>query len=435
MSAAEERLGNALTEMLGAEGVAELPGGGLAALPDRTSAVSELLRWAAKDGVAVRTPHARPLDRRRPFPGPGAVLLKLDRLQGSLVLQKESGIVVVPGGTTGADLAWRLHREGRWVQPRPRPFYTEPIGSYLAGPGLAGEMTALTMWESPLMAVEAVLADGRTLRAGVAPRSAAGPDYRTFLLGCGDRIGVITSVTWRTVNRTVPMLAAIRFAHEGSGLALLARHCRGGARPFDSMLFRGGAADTWCDPGAWGDGETVLLCHRAEGDRADLVRRQLTGLAREIGGEMLEPRKARSWYEGSFLDSCQRGSAAVCAEPAGSEWLCEAWVAVPWSGLDALWDHLHKRHCVVSGEAFRPEGGTLRVRMRRRRGRSLIRARRELAVALQEHGGRLCGMVDPHGDPLDVLDASRASVALLDDLAGAIDSSGVLNPLYAREER
>jgi len=432
MNAADVRLRKALGELLGDEGVADLPEGGLAALPDRAAAVSELFRWAARDGIVVRTPPARPADRRTPFPGPGEVLLKLDRLQGSLVLQKESGLVVVPGGTTGADLAWRLHREGRWIQPRPRPFYTQPIGGYLAGPGLSGEMTALTMWESPMMAMEAVLADGRTLRAGVAPRSAAGPDYRAFLVGCSDRVGVITSVTWRTVNRVVPLLAAARFTEPGAGLRLLSRHCRGGARPFDSLLLRGGGAEAWCDPGAWkGDEETVLLCHRAEADRADLIRDRLSRTTRSLGGEMLDPRDARSWYEGSFLATCQRSSEVEGRGQGG--WLGEAWIAAPWPSLPPLWDRLRQRQLVVSGEGFRPEGGTLRVRIQRRRGRNLARARTELAVALREHGGRLCGFADDTGRPLDTLDPTSPSVALLGDVAG--DPGGMLNPPRAREGR
>ena len=436
MNAKVEHLQGALADLLGPEGVVLSPDGGLVALPERTVAVSELLRWAARDGIRVRTPHARPAQRGRPFPAPGEVLLKLDRLQGSIVLQEESGIVVVPGGTSGADLAWRLHREGRWLQPRPWPFYDEPIGSYLAGPGLAGEMTALTMWESPLMAIEAVLSDGRTLRAGVAPRSAAGPDYRTFFLGCADRVGVITSATWRTVKRTVPMLAAVRFSADGSGLDLLARYCQGGARPFDSLLLRGGDPDSWRQPRAWTTGgDTVLLCHRAEGDRADLIRGQLAGLVSSFGGEVLDAREARGWYEESFLDTCQRGAAAAGVVEEDGDWLGEAWIAAPWPALGALWNHLAQRSCLVSGEGFRPEGGTLRIRLLRRRGRNLPRARRELAVALRTHGGRLCGMVDHRRRPVEVLAPDSSSVALLEAIADGLGPLRVLNPPDEREGR
>lgn len=421
----------ALEELLGADAIEALPGGGVAAMPDRAATIAELLRWAAAEAVAVRTETGRWLDGRRRFPARGEVLLRLDRLQASLVLDRAAGTVIVPGGTTGADLAWRLHREGRWIPPRSAPFYTEPIGVHLAGAGLAGEMAALTMWESPLMALEAVLADGRVLHSGVAPRSAAGPDYRAFLLGCRDRIGVITSATWRTHHRTVPMLFAARLRRDG--LELLAESCRRGWRPFASMWLPGEDARCWREPARWtGDGETVLLCYRAEADRADLLRRQLAAATRELGGEVLEPNAARPWFEGTFLDVCQRGRAAVdaAAEAPLDGQLATAWIAASWPALRRVRRELEEcsLRCVVSGEGFRPEGGILRVRLASSRRMGLGRILREVVAAAGRGGGRLAGFSDLRGRSMDILAECAETTPSLERIAENLGPRRVLNP-------
>lgn len=421
MTAADLALRTAVEELLGPQAVSETPDGRVVASPDRTTAVSELLRWASREAVVVRTLPARWLDGRRSFPDAGELLLRLDRLQGSLRLDRVSNVVAVPGGVTGAELAWRLHREGRWVRPRPLPFFTEPIGSYLAGPGLASEMTALTQWESPLMGLEAVLADGRVLRAGVAPRSAAGPDYRAFLLGTGDRLGVITSVTWRTERRTVPMLFAARLPAKAAGLELLREHCRDGWRPWSSAVSRG-------------DGELVLLSHRAEGERAAMLRRQLGAAVAARGGEVLEASAARDWFEGSFLSWCKRGETGGADVEAGDGDLVEAWIAAPWPGLLRLWSAGVTgtgMRAVVDAEGLRPEGGVLRIRMATKRatpGR-IARAREKLARLAEASLGRVVGLRTAHGS-VEPATGRGPAAALLEDLAGELGPA--LNPTVGK---
>jgi FAD/FMN-containing dehydrogenase len=419
MTAADVALRAAVEEMLGTEAVSETPDGRVVVSPDRTTAVSELLRWASREAVVVRTPPRRWLDGRRPFPDSGELLLRLDRLAGVLVLDRVSNVVTVPGGVTGAELAWRLHREGRWIRPRPRPFYTEPIGNHLAGPALASEMTALTQWESPLMGLEAVLADGRVMRAGVAPRSAAGPDYRAFLLGTGDRMGVITSVIWRTERRTVPMLFAAQVPETGAGLEILREHCRDGWRPWSSAVVRG-------------DRELVLLCHRAEGERAAMLRRQLGAAVADRGGEVLEPSAARGWFEGSFLSWCKRGETGgpdADVEAAQGE-VVDAWIAAPWPGLMRLWGAGVTgtgMRATVEAEGLRPEGGVLRVRMATKRatpGR-LARAREKLVELAEASRGRVVGLWTADGSVEPAPGRGPAS-DLLDDMADELGPA--LNP-------
>ena len=436
MTATDDALRSSVEQQLGAEAVDQLDSGRVIVRPDRVSAISELLRWAARESVVVRTPPRRWLDRRRHFPGSGEVLLTLDRLNGSLTLDRFSSVATVPGGVTGAELAWRLHREGQWVRPRPLPFYGQPLGNYLAGPGLASEMTALSMWESPLMGLEAVLADGRVLRAGVAPRSAAGPDYRAFLLGTGDRIGVITSVTWRTEHRTVPMLFAARLPATGAGLQLFEDHCRFGWRPWSSAILRGAEAATWQSPHRWEGGhEIVLLCHRAEGDRAQLLRSQLGAAVFGLGGEVLEPSAARGWYEGSFLSWCKRGGAAAAdaSDAPESKVRATAWIAAQWPALAILWQALAGvggpgSRTVVQAEGFRPEGGMLRVRFL---GTSLTAGRLErtrelLAEMAGAEGARIVGFQRTDGEDVEPATERGPAASLLQDLAA--DFGPVLNP-------
>lgn len=419
-----------LEECLGAGSVETRDDGEVVIHPSRTAVVAELFRFARTQGVTVRTAPSRPARRSGRLARDGEVRLELDRLQGALQMNETAGTVVVPGGTCGADLAWRLHREGHWLWPRPLPFYAQPISSYLAGPGLAAEMTAFTMWESPLMALEAVLADGTVLKAGLAPRSAAGPDYRTFLVGAEDRIGVITRVTWRCVQRSIPMLAAVRTPTVDRGLELLAAFCAPGWRPFASRLFQGDDA-----------GATVLLCLRAEGARAALLRSQLAGLLVD-GDEQLPPQAARDWYEASILALAQRGQAALAgaAGPAG-ELMGNALLAVPEPGLSTLWRRLcgqgvklpRRFRATVIGEGFRPEGAMLRVGLRKHGRAGLASAAAELVELTAAHGAQFAGLFDPSGRPLVPRTATTGSRTLLEQLAGDLGGERLNPPMPAKE--
>jgi FAD/FMN-containing dehydrogenase len=386
--------------------------------PTRVEAVAAALGWARERDLQVITsasPPAEAVDE--------GFVLSVAGLRGALSLHAESGTVRVEAGVTGAELAWQLHREGRCLWPRPAPFFREPLGPYLAGPGLAGEFVAFSIWESPLMALEAALRDGRVLRAGVAPRSAAGPDYRTFLLGMSDRVGVITSAIWRTVDRSVIALSAARFDSGPAALAAVRTHCATGWRPFAGRIAGAAEDASWREPAGAGRVQ-LLLAHRAEGPRADLLRDQLDRVIRAGGGVPLPSRAARAWHEQSFVDLCQRGSGVLTdAGPArGDGQLASARVAVPWHQAQGLWSILEESGrrgplgFDLSAEGPRPEGVILHIRLCRR-GRSRIgleRALERLAGAVAEGGGALVGLHGPSGRPLPPPASATRAHQLLD---------------------
>lgn len=429
-----------LRGLLGGQAVEEGAGGRIEVLPDRPEAVAEVLRWCRERGVVVRTPAGRPLveDRRS-----DVVDLSMRRLQGPLVLERDAGTVRIPAGTPGAELAQRLHRQGRWIEPRPAPFLREDLATHVAGPALSAEFVAFGMWESPLMALEAVLADGRTIRAGVAPRSAAGPDYRAFLVGGGERLGVVTAAVWRTVERSVPCLAAARFPAVDAAAGAARRHTQGGWRPFASLLVPGLE-----DPAAWrratpGTGAVLLLCHRAEGERSDLLLRQLRDDVQDCGGENLPANSARAWYEGAILAPCQSGTAARdgASLPQGPGHLGTVRVAASWPALGAISTDLQT--ALAKGplkaswtwEGLRPEGGILTLRLLRR-GRSRIglgaAVKRVLALT-DEHGGMVAAVHDGTGAPRRVRRPDSAAQHLLEAVAEEMGVGGVLNPPLAKE--
>ncbi len=409
--------------------------------PDHAEGIAAAFRWAHEQGVPVQPMGPEPLGGR--VDADDSLLISTERLRPPLILQPEAGTVRIGAGTTGAELAWQLHREGRCPWPRPAPFHREALGPYLAGPGLAAEFVALSMWESPLMSIEAVLTDGRRIRAGVAPRSAAGPDYRAFFLGTGDRLGLITAAVWRTVERSVVLLFAASFPSSEGALATARAHCQAGWRPFSGWIGGGGDPDAWREPVA-DEGAILLLALRADGPRADLIRRQLERAAGDHGGRVLPSRAARYWYEQSFLHVCQGGTAgleaAAPARVAGQ--LGTARIAVPWSGAAALWETLETvarkgpLKVVVSAEIPRPEGVILHVRLCRR-GRSrigLARALERIEVPLEVHGGVLAGLHDPGGRAVDLPRPPTTTNRLLDEVAlrlGAEASAGSAPPREA----
>jgi FAD/FMN-containing dehydrogenase len=386
--------------------------------PARVEAVAAALGWAQERGLRVVTSASPPAGA-----GEEGFVLSVAGLRGALSSNPDSGTVRVEAGVSGAELAWQLHREGRCLWPRPAPFFREPLGPYLAGPGLAGEFVAFSIWESPLMALEAALRNGRVLRAGVAPRSAAGPDYRAFLLGMSDRVGVITSAIWRTVDRSVIALSAARFDSSSAALSAARAHCAMGWRPFAGRIARANEDGGWREPPGAGAVQ-LLLAHRAEGPRADLLRDQLDRAVRAEGGIPLPSRAARAWHEQSFVDLCQRGSGAVAdAGPARADGqLASARVAVPWHQAQALWSTVEaagRRGPLgfdLSAEGPRPEGIILHIRLCRR-GRSRIgleRALERLVGAVAEGGGALVGLHGSAGRPLPPPASATPAHQLLD---------------------
>ena len=426
-----------LTRLLGPMAV---EGGGSAPVrvaPERREGVAAAFRWAHSRGVTVRSAHRRDLAARKARPGE-VLLVSAERLTPPLVLQRDAGTVRVGAGTTGAELATGLYREGRCPWPRSAPFLREPIGPYLAGPGLAAEFVAFSMWESPLMALEGVLVDGRTIHVGVAPRSAAGPDYRTFFLGTGDRLGMITSAVWRTVDRSVLRLFAARFSGVDAALSTARAHCRvGGWRPFAGWIGRGE------DPARWREGSKqgdclLLLAHRADGLRADLLDDQLSAVTSEAGGTALPARAARAWIEESFLDVCRHGKARLDeAGPARLEGqLGTLRVAMPWTGAGPLWQALEALGergpltIAIAAEAPRPEGVVLHLRLCRR-GRSRIglgRAVDRVRLALEGHGGWIAGLHDGDGSAVDVPQVPTPANQLLDAVAASLRSTAAAGP-------
>ncbi len=422
-----DALARDLTRQLGAASVRGGGGEPVCVLPDRAETVQAVYRWAHREGVDVRSAHLRALKPARRT-GPDPVLISSERLTPPLVLNQDAGTVRVGAGATGAQLAHDLHRSGRCPWPRTAAFLRERLGSYLSGPGLSAEFVAFTMWESPLMALEGVLVDGRRIHAGVAPRSAAGPDYRTFFLGTGDRLGMITSVVWRTVDRSVLRLFALRFERAAAALEAAREHCAAGWRPFSGWIGRG-EPDSWRRGGESGPG-LLLLAHRADGLRADLLDERLRGLATDHGAEVLPSRAAREWLEQTFVHVCQRGpSALACAGPArlGGQ-LGTLRVSVPWPGAGPLWAALERLgakgplRLTIAAEAPRPEGTTLHLRIRRR-GRSRIglpRALERIAPLLGEHGGWIAGLHDREGRAMEPPRHRTAANELLDAVASSL---------------
>jgi len=245
---------------------------------------------------------------------------------------------------------------------------------------------------------------------------------------------VITSVTWRTQRRTVPMLFAAQLPRKGAGLGVVADHVNEGWRPWSSAVLRGADAASWNRPHTWaGDGETVLLCHRAEGDRAALLRRRLGAAVEAAGGEVLEPSAARDWFEGSALSWCKKGAAGAgdAADDPAALMAATAWIAAPWPALARLWQSRITGtgfKAAAQLEGLRPEGGLLRVRLlggAATAGR-LHKARRRFAELCGDGGARVVGLQATDGESIPPAPADDPATALLQDMA--VELGSPLNP-------
>lgn len=171
----------------------------------------------------------------------GGVALDLTGLAGEVVVDEESLVAEVPAGTFGPDLERSLRSTGtagctlgHW----PQSMDLSTVGGWIACRGAGQYSTRYGKIEDMVAGLEVVLADGRVVRTGQAPRSATGPDLTQLFVGSEGTLGVVTRA-WLRV-RPAPASEGRRafgFERFPDGLAACRRVLRRGATPAVLRLY------------------------------------------------------------------------------------------------------------------------------------------------------------------------------------------------------
>jgi alkyldihydroxyacetonephosphate synthase len=103
--------------------------------------------------------------------------------------------VTAEAGWIGENLERYLNQEGYTLGHFPSSIYCSSLGGYLATRSAGQLSTKYGKIEDIVLSLECVLADGRVLETGRAPRSAMGPDWTQLLLGTEGTLCFFTAAT------------------------------------------------------------------------------------------------------------------------------------------------------------------------------------------------------------------------------------------------
>ena len=224
--------------------------------------VALLSIWSA-EGIPVTPAGGRSGVCGGAVPLSGGMALELGGLAGIRSVEPESMVVDVLAGTRGDVLDTELRTaHGLTLGHRPQSLTLSTVGGWLACRSAGQLSTRYGKIEDLCVGLDVVLADGRALSTGGAPRAATGPDLTQLFLGSEGTLGVITTARLRA--RPVPAAAgraAYGFDRFSAGIAACRRILQRGGTPAVLRLY-----DDAESAAAFGTEGSCVLVVADEGD-------------------------------------------------------------------------------------------------------------------------------------------------------------------------
>ena len=206
------------------------------------------------------------------MPVHGGVVLDLTAITGIVDVDDTSLVLDVRAGTFGTPLEASLRADhavtlGHW----PQSIDLSTVGGWLACRSAGQLSTRYGKIEDMVLGLDVVLADGRVVHTGGAPRAAVGPDLTQLFVGSEGTLGIITGARLRVHPAPVAEVrAAYRFDSFVDGLDACRRILRRGATPAVLRLYDAIEADRHF---ATGDANMVLVLDEGEPALIDGVLR------------------------------------------------------------------------------------------------------------------------------------------------------------------
>ncbi len=366
----------------------------------------------------------------------GGVLLDCCALAGIVDVDHGSMVVDVRAGTFGDVLEDELRGDhGVTVGHWPQSVELSTVGGWLACRGAGQYSTRYGKIEDIVIGLDVVLADGRVVTTGGAPRQAVGPDLTQLFVGSEGTLGVITGARLRCHPAPpTERRLAFGFPSFAAGLEACRRILHRGATPAVLRLYDDVEGQRGFETGTGVHPLLVL----DEGDAA-IVDATMQVVAEEcapdgtaLDGDSLLARWLDHRNDVSALEALiSRGYVVDTME-----------IAAPWRALPSIYDaatnairavehtlvaSAHQSHSYPDGAClYFTFGGQPPADEREAYYRAAwdagTRAVLEHGGALSHHHGvginRARFVRDALGDGLDVLAAVKA----------ALDPNGVLNP-------
>lgn len=273
-------------------------------------------------------------------PEHGGLVMDLKRLSAIRHLDPVSGLVDAEAGLIGQHLEDQLQAQGWTMGHFPSSIMTSTLGGYLATRSAGQLSSRYGKIEDMVVALEAVLPDGRLWRSVPTPRSATGPDLKQLLIGSEGTLGIITAALMR-IWPLPPVRQFHSYVFPGVAPALEAmRHVmQRGLRPSVVRLYD--EADTALALGSVGlEAEGCLLIWMLEGDDAGVALESaaVSEACVSRGGLAMGSKPGEHWYAHRY--SMGYRQAQILPDPTGLVDTFE--VATTWANLMPLYDGVRR---------------------------------------------------------------------------------------------
>jgi alkyldihydroxyacetonephosphate synthase len=262
--------------------------------PADSAEVAAVLRTCAAHMVPVTAAGGRSGVCGASVPRFGGVLLDLTRLAGLVAVDDPSLTIEVLPGTFGPDLEAELKSRGLTLGHWPQSMDISTVGGWLACRGAGQYSTRYGKIEDMVVGLEVVLADGRMITTGGAPRAAVGPDLTQLFVGSEGTLGVITRAWLRGHPAPAEQRSsAYGFASWDDGVDACRRVLRRGATPAVLRLYD--EAESRRAHGT--DGDLAVLLVLDEGD-PKIVDAVMTMVDEECdAAQRLDPALVGRWLD------------------------------------------------------------------------------------------------------------------------------------------
>jgi alkyldihydroxyacetonephosphate synthase len=405
------------------------------ARPMDAEQVAGVVRVAADAAVPITAAGGRSGVCGASVPLYGGIVLDLTELAGIVDVDDTSLVLDVRAGTFGTPLEDELRATysktlGHW----PQSIDLSTVGGWLACRSAGQASNRYGKIEDMVAGLDVVLADGRRITTGGAPRQAIGPDLNQVFVGSEGTLGVITGARLRIhpapERETSSAWALTSFS---DGLELLRRVVRRGATPAVLRLYDAIEADR-----SYKTGSAHLVLARDEGDPV-IVEASMRVLAEEanaLGAQPMDEALVDQWVEhrndvAALEALISRGFVVDTMEVAG-RWadlprMYEDTVAALQSVPGTLAASAHQSHSYLDGGClYFTFAGKVEPADKDRYYTDLWNAGQRAVLA---SGGALS---HHHGVGLNrsrfVADALGPAFGTLVALKRALDPSGILNP-------
>ncbi|MGD9702131.1 MAG: FAD-binding oxidoreductase [Acidimicrobiia bacterium] len=297
--------------------------------PTSAEQVAAILAIATREQIPVTPAGGRSGVCGASVPVHGGIVLDLTAIHGVVSVDDVSLVAEVLPGTFGPDYEAHLRSQGCTGGHWPQSMDISTVGGWLACRGAGQYSTRYGKIEDMVVGLEVVLADGRIIRTGGAPRAAAGPDLSQLFVGAEGTLGVITRA-WLRIHPApaAERRAAFAFATFESGLDACRRILRRGATPAVLRLYDGpesarshGTDGTDCVLLVLDEGDPVIV------DAVLAIVGEECASARPLDVELVE-RWVHHRNETSALQSLTRKGFVVDTME----------IAAPWAALPRIFD-------------------------------------------------------------------------------------------------